>query len=135
MSALKGIEMEGFRRGSFAAPVEDIDIAEPDAKGKGRAPLSQNESMGDLYFSMKNYDSALAEYEKVKEEYPEDKRLNLKISICSFNRGVNFIKSRKYVEAKVEFEKIGEDDPIYQKAKKKIRKIDKILREAETMGI
>jgi DNA-directed RNA polymerase subunit H (RpoH/RPB5) len=47
---------------------------------------------------------------------------------------VNFIKSRKYKEAKTEFEKIGEDDPIYDKAKKKIRKIEKILKEVRTMG-
>jgi len=134
MSALRGIEMEGFKRGTFDEPDETVDIEEDEKKGKGRAPLSQNESMGDLYFSMKNYDSALAEYEKVIEEYPEDKRLKVKISVCNFNRGVNFIKSRKYVEAKVEFEKIGEDDPVYSRAKKKIRKINKILKEVETMG-
>jgi tetratricopeptide (TPR) repeat protein len=134
MSSLKGIEMEGFKRGTFAEPDETVDIEEDEKKGKGRAPLSQNESMGDLYFSMKNYDSALAEYEKVREEYPEDKRLKVKISVCNFNRGVNFIKSRKYVEAKAEFEKIGEDDPVYSRAKKKIRKINKILKEVETMG-
>ncbi len=134
MSALKGIEMEGFKRGTFAESEETVDIAEADLKHKGRAPLSQNESMGDLYFSMKNYDAALTEYEKVREEYPADKRLKLKISICNFNRGVHFIKSRKYVEARAEFEKIGEDDPVYSRAKKKIRKIDKILKEVQTMG-
>ena len=134
MNALRGIEMEGFKRGTFAEPEEAVDIEEEDKKGTGRAPLSQNESMGDLYFSMKNYDSALVEYEKVKEEYPEDKRLKVKISVCNFNRGVNFIKSRKYIEAKAEFEKIGEDDPVYSRAKKKIRKINKILKEVETMG-
>jgi tetratricopeptide (TPR) repeat protein len=134
MHNLRGIEMEGFRRGSFAEPEETIDIAEGEQKKTGRAPLSQNESMGDLYFSMKNYDSALAEYEKVREEYPDDKRLQVKISVCNFNRGVNFIKSRKYVEAKAEFEKISEDDPVYSRAKKKIRKINKILKQVETMG-
>lgn len=134
MSALKGIEMEGFKRGTFAELEETVDIAEADEKHKGRAPLSQNESMGDLYFSMKNYDAALTEYEKVKKEYPEDKRLKLKISICNFNRGVHFIKSRKYAEARIEFEKIEKDDPVYSRAKKKIRKIDKILKEVQTMG-
>jgi len=133
-SALKGIEMDGFREGMFSEEEEVLIEGESETIKKGRAPLSQNESMGDLYFSMKNYDSALAEYEKVQEEYPDDKRLKLKISICSFNRGVNFIKSRKYQEAKTEFEKIGEDDPIYRKAKKKIRKIEKILKEVESMG-
>ena len=73
-------------------------------------------------------------YERVKKEYPSDKRLALKISVCNFNRGVNFIKSRKYLEAKAEFEKIGEDDPIYEKAKRKMRKIEKILKEVESMG-
>lgn len=131
-SALKGIELEGFKQGVFAEEEEILSVL--DAGKKSRAPLSQNESMGDLYFSMKNYDAALAEYEKVKEEYPQDKRLALKISVCNFNRGVNFIKSRKYVEAKAEFEKIGEDDPIYEKARKKTRKIEKILREAQSMG-
>ncbi len=130
-SALKGIEMDSFKEGVFVEE-EAIEIAETGKKG--RAPLSQNESMGDLYFSMKNYDGALSEYEKVQQEYPHDKRLRLKISVCSFNRGVNFIKSRKYLEAKTEFEKIDKDDPIYGKAKKKIRKIDKILKEVQSMG-
>ena len=83
---------------------------------------------------MKNYDSALIENEKVREEYPDEKRLKLKISVCNFNRGVNFVKSRKYREAKAEFGKIDEDDPIYTKAKKKIRKINKILKDVESMG-
>jgi tetratricopeptide (TPR) repeat protein len=131
-SALKGIEMEGFKQGVFVEEEEMLGPAQ--IARKGRAPLSQNESMGDLYFSMKNYDSALTEYEKVQKEYPRDKRLALKISVCNFNRGVNFIKSRKYLEAKAEFEKIDEDDPIYEKAKRKMRKIDKILKEVESMG-
>ncbi len=131
-SALKGIEMEGFKEGCFLEEEETITIA--GTEKKGRAPLSQNESMGDLYFSMKNYDAALTEYEKVKHDYPNDKRLALKISICNFNRGVNFIKSRKYLEAKAEFDKIGEDDPIHDKARKKIRKIEKILKEVQSMG-
>lgn len=131
-AALSGMEMEGYKEGIFTE--ESEEIAAQDAAKKGRAPLSQNESMGDLYFSMKNYDSALAEYEKVQKEYPSDKRLKLKMSVCYFNRGVNFIKSRKYTEAKVEFEKIDEDDPIYGKAKKKIRKIEKILKEVQSMG-
>ncbi|UCD57622.1 MAG: hypothetical protein JSV16_00495 [Candidatus Hydrogenedentota bacterium] len=131
-SALKGIQIDGFKQGSFAEEEEVAGLAGP--VGKGRAPLSQNESMGDLYFSMKNYDAALTEYEKVREEYSHDKRLALKISICNFNRGVNFIKSRKYGEAKAEFEKINEDDPIYEKAKKKIRKINKILKEVQSTG-
>jgi hypothetical protein len=130
-SALKGIESESFKHGVFAEE-EELGIFKPEKQD--RAPLSQSESMGDLYFSMKNYDSALAEYEKVKKDYPNDKRLNLKISVCNFNRGVNFIKSRKYLEAKAEFEKINEDDPVYDKAKKKIRKIEKILKEAQSMG-
>lgn len=131
-SALKGLEIGDYKEGSFAEEEEVLNVS---ATGKkGRAPLSQNESMGDLYFSMKNYDAALTEYEKVRQEYAHDKRLNLKISVCNFNRGVNFIKSRKYLEAKAEFEKISEDDPIYEKAKKKIRKIDKILKEVESMG-
>ncbi|GAB4330162.1 MAG: hypothetical protein Kow0099_00570 [Candidatus Abyssubacteria bacterium] len=130
-SALKGIETEAFKQGVFAEE-EEVGLFKPEKQE--RAPLSQSESMGDLYFSMKNYDSALIEYEKVKKDYPNDKRLNLKISVCNFNRGVNFIKSRKYLEAKAEFEKIGEDDPIYDKAKKKIKKIEKILKEAQSMG-
>lgn len=131
-SALKGLEIGDYKEGFFAEEEEVLNVT---ATGKkGRAPLSQNESMGDLYFSMKNYDAALTEYEKVKQEYAHDKRLGLKISVCNFNRGVNFIKSRRYLEAKAEFEKIGEDDPIYEKAKKKIRKIEKILREVESMG-
>ncbi|RJP70768.1 MAG: hypothetical protein C4532_08785 [Candidatus Abyssobacteria bacterium SURF_17] len=131
-SALKGLEVGEFRQGSFSEETELSGL--PQAQTKGRAPLSQGESMGDLYFSMKNYDAALAEYEKVKKDYPHDKRLALKISVCNFNRGVSFIKSRKYLEAKAEFEKIAEDDPIYGNAKKKIRKIDKILKEVQKMG-
>jgi hypothetical protein len=131
-SALKGVEMGGLKEGCFLEEEETLGIA--GTEKKGRAPLSQNESMGDLYFSMKNYDSALAEYEKVRAEYPNDKRLALKMSVCNFNRGVNFIKSRKYIEAKVEFDKISEDDPIYDKAKKKIRKIEKVLKEVQKMG-
>ena len=133
-SALKGIDMEGFREGIFSEEEGALEVSEDDKKKAGRAPLSQNESMGDLYFSMKNYDSALTEYEKVREEYPNDKRLKLKISVCNFNRGVNFVKSRKYREAKTEFGKIDKDDPIYAKAKKKIRKIDKILKDVESIG-
>jgi hypothetical protein len=133
-SALKGIEMEGFREGVFAASEEADEAGEAAKTASGRAPLSQSESMGDLYFSMKNYDSALEEYEKVKAEFENDKRLNLKIAVCNFNRGVNFVKSRKYTDAKAEFEKISEDDPIYEKARKKIRKIEKILKEAEKIG-
>lgn len=131
-SALEGIEMEGFKAGSFAE--EEVSLGEGGKKKGDRAPLSQDESMGDLYFSMKNYDAALVEYEKVKKEYPNDKRLNLKISVCNFNRGVNFVKSRRYEEAKAEFEKIDKDDPVYSKARKKIRKIDKILKDAEKIG-
>jgi len=133
-SALKGIEMEGFKEGLFAEE-ETLEISEGAKKRTDRAPLSQDESMGDLYFSMKNYDNALAEYEKVKKDYPNDKRLNLKISVCNYNRGVNFVKSRKYEEAKVEFEKIDKDDPVYGKARKKIRKIDKILKDTEKIGL
>ncbi len=135
-SCLKGLEIGDYKEGSFAEEEEVLNVsaAGPATGKKGRAPLSQNESMGDLYFSMKNYDAALTEYEKVRQEYAHDKRLGLKISVCNFNRGVNFIKSRKYLEAKAEFEKIGEDDPIFEKAKKKIRKIEKILREVESMG-
>jgi hypothetical protein len=131
-SALKGLEIGDYKQGSFAEEEEALGLLETGKKG--RAPLSQNESMGDLYFSMKNYDAALTEYEKVRKDFPEDKRLSLKISICNFNRGVNFIKSRRYLEAKAEFEKIGEDDPIYEKARKKTKKIEKILREAQKMG-
>lgn len=130
-SALKGMEMDGFREGIFA---EEEGVAVSGIEERGRAPLSQSESMGDVYFSMKNYNAALAEYEKVQKEHPHDKRLALKISVCNFNRGVNFIKSRKYHEAKSEFEKIAEDDPIYEKAKKKIRKIEKILKEVQSLG-
>ena len=133
-AALKGLEMEGYKEGTFAASAEEEMAAEAEAKAPKRAPLSQNESMGDLYFSMKNYDNALSEYDKVHEEFPNDKRLGMKIAVCNFNRGVNFVKSRKYVEAKAEFQKIGEDDPIYGKAKKKIRKIDKLLKDAERIG-
>ncbi len=130
-SALDGIEMEGFKEGIFEASGQDV---EGDGKKPGKAPLIQNESMGDLYFSMKNYDNALTEYEKVKKEFPHDKRLAVKIAVCNFNRGVNFVKSRKYVEARAEFEKVSEDDPVYGKAKRKIRKIDKILKDAEKIG-
>jgi hypothetical protein len=133
-SALNGIEMEGFREGVFAASEEGGEADKAGKKATGRAPLSQNESMGDLYFSMKNYDSALEEYEKVRAEFAHDKRLNMKISVCNFNRGVNFVKSRKYTDAKIEFDKIGEDDPIYDKARRKIRKIEKILKEADKIG-
>jgi len=133
-SALSGIEMEGFREGSFAAAEEMGEIGVAGRKGTGRAPLSQNESMGDLYFSMKNYDNALEEYAKVSADFPNDKRLNVKIAVCNYNRGVNFVKSRKYTEAKTEFEKIGEDEPVYEKARKKIRKIDKIMKDAEKIG-
>ena len=131
-AALVGIEMEGFKEGIYAEGKEAV--GKVGKKKSDKAPASQDESMGDLYFSMKNYDSALIEYEKVKKEYPNDKRLNLKISVCSFNRGVNFVKSRKYEEARAEFEKIGKDDPIYDKARKKIRKIDKILKDTEKIG-
>lgn len=131
-SALKGLEIGDYKEGTFSEDEEALGLL--DTEKRGRAPLSQNESMGDLYFSMKNYDAALTEYEKVRKDFPEDRRLALKISICNFNRGVNFIKSRKYLEAKAEFEKIGEDDPIYDKARKKTRKIEKILREAQKMG-
>ncbi len=131
-SALKGLEVGDYRQGVFVEEDESLTVL--DTAKQGRAPLSQNESMGDLYFSMKNYDAALTEYEKVKKDFPNDRRLSLKISICNFNRGVNFIKSRKYLEAKAEFEKIGEDDPIYDKARKKTKKIEKILREAQKMG-
>lgn len=130
-SALDGIEMEGFREGIFEASGQ---AAEGDGKKPGRAPLSQSESMGDLYFSMKNYDTALTEYDKVSKEFPHDKRLAMKIAVCNFNRGVNFVKSRKYVEARAEFAKVSEDDPVYPKAKRKIRKIDKILKDAEKIG-
>jgi hypothetical protein len=133
-SALNGIEMEGYSEGVFAASEGGSAAEEARKKATGRAPLSQNESMGDLYFSMKNYDSALEEYEKVRADFPHDKRLNMKISVCNFNRGVNFVKSRKYTDAKAEFDKIDEDDPIYDKARRKIRKIEKILKDAEKIG-
>ena len=131
-AAVKGMEIGDYREGSLAEEEEVLGMEEPGRRG--RAPLSQNESMGDLYFSMKNYDAALTEYEKVRKDFPDDKRLSLKISICNFNRGVNFIKSRRYLEAKAEFDKIGEDDPIYDKARKKTKKIEKILKEAQKMG-
>jgi tetratricopeptide (TPR) repeat protein len=133
-SALKGLEIEGFREGTFAAAEDELSQEGGEKKKTGRAPLSQNETMGDLYFSMKNYDSALAEYDKIRDDFPDDKRLGMKIAVCNFNRGVNFVKSRKYVEAKAEFEKISKDDPVYGKAKKKIRKIEKVLKDAETLG-
>ena len=133
-SELKGIEMEGFREGVFAVSEEGGEAVGAGRKATGRAPLSQSETMGDLYFSMKNYDSALEEYAKVRAEFSHDKRLNMKIAVCNFNRGVNFVKSRKYTDAKAEFDKIGEDDPIYDKARRKIRKIEKILKEAEKIG-
>lgn len=131
-SALKGLEVGDYREGGLAEDEEPLGLLEPEKRG--RAPLSQEESMGDLYFSMKNYDAALTEYEKLQKDFPDDKRLSLKISICRFNRGVNYIKSRKYLEAKAEFEKIEEDDPIYEKARKKTKKIEKILKEAQKMG-
>ncbi len=130
-SALDGIEMEGFKEGVFAVSAEG---GESQRKPGEKAPLSQNESMGDLYFSMKNYDNALAEYEKVRGEFPYDKRLGMKIAVCNFNRGVNFVKSRRYAEAKIEFEKVSEDDPVFSKARRKIKKIDKILKDAEKIG-
>jgi hypothetical protein len=130
-SALDGIEMEGFKEGVFAVTEE---AGEGQRKPGEKAPLSQSESMGDLYFSMKNYDAALTEYEKVRKEFPYDKRLGMKLAVCNFNRGVNFVKSRRYTEAKIEFEKVDEGDPVFEKARRKIKKIDKILKDAEKIG-
>jgi len=88
--------------------------------------LTQEESMGDFYFEMRNYQAALEQYELAAKENTNS-RLRRKILTTQYNIGVHFIKRRDYPEALQWMEKVLTVDPRNTHAAKKASQLRKIL--------
>lgn len=106
----------------FAQEVEVVEKVEAQD-----VPLSRQECMGDFYFSIKDYHNAYLEYKSALKLHPTLRRLQKKVSACHYNKAVHLVRIRQLKEALAEFEQIGEEDPLRDKALRKMEKITKIL--------
>jgi len=120
-SALTGVYTPEQYREKRRAEQEEKRKTEPPASA-----LTQEESMGDFYFEMRNYQAALEQYELAAKENTNS-RLRRKILTAQYNIGVYFIKRRDYPEALQWMEKVLAVDPRNAHAAKKASQLRSIL--------
>lgn len=110
---------------------------EQEKQARKQAPdgttLTQEESLGDFYFEMKNYSAALDSYETAAKKYPLSGRLRRKILASKFNTGVQHIKRREYQTALTIMEEVLKADPGNSHVKKKVYQLRRII-EREKQG-
>ncbi|MFP4192887.1 MAG: tetratricopeptide repeat protein, partial [Candidatus Hydrogenedentota bacterium] len=96
--------------------------------------LTQEETLGDFYFETRSYEAALQQYENAHKKVGQSHRLRRKILAAEYNIGVQHIKRREYARALKWMERVLEQDPKNQHAKKKILQLRKILDKMSASG-
>lgn len=96
-------------------------------KQSGVTDLTQEETLGDFYFDMRNYPAALEQYELALRKLPHSGRLRSKVLASQYNVGVQYIKRREYPKALAMMETILKTDPDNAHAKKKVHQLRRII--------
>jgi type II secretory pathway predicted ATPase ExeA len=126
-SATAGIATESFREGIYAEEYEKFDdfleVLDADS-----APSCQNESNGDLYFALEQFECALREYQMAREGRPDSIRLEFKVSLAHMNCGIKFMRLNDFGAAKTEFVKASEHERLCEKALSRVGSLRKLLR-------
>ncbi|MBI5117891.1 AAA family ATPase [Candidatus Poribacteria bacterium] len=122
-----GILAETFKDGIYAEEFENLPPL-PDDEERRPEPVSDYETAGDRFFAVQNYDSALLQYQEALETADGRKRLNLKLSLCYYNRGLAHIRAHRFLEAKMDFEKVAGSPYLRGKARARMREIGKLTK-------
>lgn len=130
-SGAAGIATEQFKTGIYAEEcLEFWEIA--DACEGNALPTDAREKKGDLFFSLKDYRSALEEYERIPNGDDSPNRLHLKISLSHFNMAIQHLQDNRYVESRREFLIAAIQKHLNEKAVARIHLIDRLLNEGES---
>lgn len=121
-----GVLTEKFKEGIYAEePVSLLDT--PETFISASEKICRHESAGDVRFSMGDLDAALKEYATARRKGADKERLDLKISMSRFNRGLEHLKRNRYHKAKAEFLKVSADPPVLERARAKAEMIDRMI--------
>lgn len=105
-------------------------VAEERARAKAQgAPsdMSQEESLGDFYFEMRNYAEAIAHYRQAAGKNPEARRPRKKLLAAQYNMGVDHIKRHEYAKALVLMEGVLKANPDNERVRKKVGQLRRII--------
>lgn len=91
------------------------------------APPTQEETTGDFYFEMRDYDQALQNYLAAATKVGESRRLKKKLLATHYNIGIRFLKRRDYPTALQYMEQVLAIDPRNESARKKYTKLKRII--------
>jgi len=96
---------------------------------KAGAPtdMSQEESVGDFYFQMRNYAAAIAQYRLAAGKNLQNQRPRKKMLAAQYNMGVDHIKRREYDKALAMMESLLKTNPENERVQKKIKQLRKII--------
>jgi hypothetical protein len=93
--------------------------------------LSQEETLGDFYFTSRNYEMAFQQYKLAGEKSPGSIRLRKKMLAAEYNIGVGFIKRRQYDKALDYMQSILRQEPNNDHAKRKVAQLQKIKEKSQ----
>ncbi len=85
--------------------------------------MSQDECLGDYYFSKHDYRNAARHYRTAREQHGDDAHLKKKLCTARYNLAVRHIKQKDYVQALRMMERVLELDPKHTHAFEKARKL------------
>lgn len=108
---------------------EQAKIAQ--AEQQESAELSQEESMGDFYFETHNYTGALEQYRISMNSAPNSRRIRKKYVISAINVGIQYIKSRDYLNALKYMKLALEVEPDNPHAIKKSKQLEKVIKKTQ----
>lgn len=94
---------------------------------------TQEECLGDFYFSRHDYLQAEAHYRNALEQCASNYQLKHKLSSTKYNIGVRYIRQRDYVNALRYMELVLALDPAHMEASEKAQKLRERLRVKETL--
>lgn len=94
---------------------------------------TQEECLGDFYFSRHDYLRAEQHYRNALEQSVSNPRIKRKLCATKYNIGIRYIRQRQYVNALRYMELVVALDPTHQEALEKISKLRERLRVKETL--
>jgi general secretion pathway protein A len=123
-SGAAGILTERFKTGIYAEQFLGLPQTVLEEEG---VPIDPHEAIGDSLFSLKDYKSAVAEYEQIPHAGILPDRVHLKIALCHFNRSIQHLHGNRYIDARRESILAAVHRQLTARAVAQIETIDRLL--------
>ncbi len=133
MSGTAGIMTNEFAKGIYSK--EFIPLLEPrDLLSDTPVRKHRLEERADFLFSLHDFQSALAVYERLYAGSAQSEQILLKVSTCHYNLGVKQLSLNQYTAAKNEFALAAATPFLYWNAVARAEAIERMLHLGERVG-